>query len=153
MPFSTTRVIHPDWSDHNSRVNDDPSSVNCKIKIFDGDASTGGWNPTDGPVAGTAALLYGDPDGAPARVSFDLDRPFTKDNADQVTSTSIVLVQLPKTAQVKVFPGNTIQVVSVDKNGLEALADMTLRVLSQRRSGVSWGPTFDCVEMTGRASG
>lgn len=144
MPFPSTRVVHPEWSEHNSNVNDD---TNAQIEILNGTAS--GWNPTDGPTAGDGVVLY----AGPARVSYDLDRPFTKDNADQVTSTSIVLVQLPRSTQVKVFPGNTVNVLSVDGNGLEALATMTLRVLSQRHSGLSWGATMDCVEMVGRASG
>lgn len=148
MPLPSTRVFHPKWSEHNSKVNDDPNAL---IQILNGTATE--WNPTDGVVPGAADILYGGEDGAPARVSYDLDRPFTKDNADQVTSTSIVLVQLPRSAQIKVYPGNTVNVLSVDENGLEDLATMTLRVLSERHSGYSWGPTFDCVEMLGRASG
>lgn len=148
MPFSTTRVFHPKWSEHNSKVNDDPNAL---IQILNGTATD--WNPTNGVVPGASDILYGGEDGAPARVSYDLDRPFTKDNADQVTSTGIVLVQLPRTVQVRVYPGNTINVLSVDENGLEDLANIALRVLLQRRSGYSWGATFDCVEMVGRKSG
>jgi len=144
MPFPSTKVFHPKWSEHNSKVNDDP---NCVIEILYGTSTD--WNPTDGPVPGEADELY----TGPARVSYDLDRPFTKDNADQITSTSIVLVQLPRDVQVKVYPGNTINVLSVDENGLEDLAEIALRVLSQRRSGYSWGATFDCMETTGRADG
>lgn len=149
MPLPSTRVIHPDWSEHNSLVNEDESAVNCVIEILDGDNSTTGWNPVDGPTPGDVDELY----TGPARASYDLDRPFTKDNADQVTSTSIVLVQLPRDAQFRVHPGNTVNVLSVDKNGLQAIAGMKLRVLSQRHSGLSWGATFDCVEMVGRAKG
>lgn len=148
MPLPSTRVIHPDWSEHNGLINEDPSAVNCVIDILAGTSTD--WNPTDGPVPGASTVLYGD---RPARASYDLDRPFTKDNADQVTSTSIVLIQLPRSFQGKVYPGNTINVKSVDKNGLQDLAGMNLRVLSQRHSGLSWGATFDCVEMTGRAAG
>jgi hypothetical protein len=147
MPLPTTRVIHPDWSEHNANVNDDPSAVNAVIQILNGTSTD--WNSTDGVVPGTGTELY----SGPARVSYDLDRPFTKDNADQVTSTSIVLVQLPRTAQVRVYPGNTVNVISVDKNGLQGLAGISARVLSQRRSGLSWGATFDCVEMVGRKDG
>lgn len=147
MPLPTTRVIHPDWSEHNANVNEDISAVNAVIEILNG--TTTGWNPTDGAVPGAGVELY----SGPARVSYDLDRPFTKDNADQLTSTSIILVQLPRTVQVRVYPGNTVNVISVDKNGLQALAGISARVLSQRRSGLSWGATFDCVEMVGRASG
>lgn len=147
MPFPSTRVIHPDWSEHNALINEDESAVNCQIEILNGTSTD--WNTTDGVVPGAGVELY----SGPARASYDLDRPFTKDNADQVTSTSIVLVQLPRSVQVKVYPGNTINVLSVDKNGLQALAGINLRVLSQRHSGLSWGATFDCVEMAGRASG
>lgn len=144
MPFPSTQVFHPQWSEHNSSVNDDPNAV---IEILAGDSDD--WNPTDGVVPGDADELY----TGPARVSYDLDRPFTKDNADQVTSTSIILVQLPRDAQFKVYPGNTVNVLSVDQNGLVNLAGIALRVLSQRHSGYSWGVTFDCMETVGRASG
>jgi hypothetical protein len=147
MPFPSTRVIHPQWSEHNSLVNEDESAINCLIEILDGDSDD--WTPEAGVIPGEEDELY----TGPARVSYDLDRPFTKDNADQVTSTSVILVQLPRDAQVKVYPGNTINVLSVDQNGLQTLAGIKLRVLSQRRSGLSWGATFDAMETVGRASG
>ena len=147
MPLPGTKVVHPEWAARHGAVSD--AAMNASITIFKG--TTDDWNPTDGLVAGAGNVIY---DG-PARVSYDLDRPFTKDNADQITTTSVILVALPRTTVFTVLPdsGMTVKVVSVDGNGLSAIAQATLRVLKARHSGLSFGVVLDCSEMVGRTNG
>ena len=147
MPFPGTRVVHPRWGAQGGGVSD--AAMNAHVRILEGTAA--GWSLTSGPVAGADVVVY---DG-PARVSYDLDRPFTKDNADQVTTTATVLVALPRTAAPTVMPvaGMTGKVDSVDDNGLSDFSESTLRVLHTRRSGLSFGIVMDCSEMVGRTNG
>ena len=147
MPFPGTKVVHPAWGAHHGAVSDE--AMNASIKILKGNASD--WTAADGLVPGADNVIY----AGPARVSYDLDRPFTKDNADQVTTTAIVLVALPRTATFTVLPdsGMTVKVEAVDENGLPDIAQATLRVLKSRHSGLSFGVVLDCIEMVGRTNG
>lgn len=147
MPFPGTHVVHPDWGKTHGAVSDE--AMNATIRILKGTAA--GWNSVDGPTAGDGNVIY----AGPARVSYDLDRPFTKDNADQVTTTSVILVALPRTATFTTLPdsGMTVKVEAVDGNGLNAIAQATLRVLKSRHSGLSFGVVLDCIEMVGRTNG
>ena len=123
--------------------------MNTTIRILNGTATE--WTPEAGVVEGTAEVLY----VGPARVSYDLDRPFTKDNADQVTTTSVILVALPRGAVLARLPGSgmTVKVDAVDDNGQPEFAEATLRVLKARHSGLSFGVVMDCSEMVGRTNG
>ena len=147
MPFPGTQVVHPEWGEHHGAVSD--GAMNAAIKIFKGNGSD--WTVAGGLAEGTDNVIY---DG-PARVSYDLDRPFTKDNADQVTTTAVILVALPRTTTFTVLPdsGMTVKVLSVDDNGLNAIAEATLRVIKARHSGLSFGVVLDCSEMVGRTNG
>ena len=147
MPFPGTKVIHPDWGVHHGEVSD--SAMNAVITILKGNATE--WTLETGPTVGPDNVIY----AGPARVSYDLDRPFTKDNADQITTTAVILVALPRTTTFTVLPdsGMTVQVESVDSNGLDAIAQATLRVLKSRHSGLSFGVVLDCIEMVGRTNG
>ena len=147
MPFPGTKVVHPEWGARHGEVSDE--AMNAQVTILKGNASD--WTPADGLIEGADNVIY---DG-PARVSYDLDRPFTKDNADQVTTTSIVLVALPRTTTFTVLPdsGMTVKVNSVDANGLPDIAQATLRVIKARHSGLSFGVVLDCSEMVGRTNG
>lgn len=147
MPFPGASVVHPQWGKRHGAVSD--GAMNAVIKIFKGNGSD--WTPADGLVEGADNVIY---DG-PARVSYDLDRPFTKDNADQLTTTAVILVALPRTTTFTVLPesGMTVKVLSVDDNGLDAIAEATLRVIKARHSGLSFGVVLDCSEMVGRTNG
>lgn len=146
-PLPSTRVVHPDWAAAHGAVSD--SAMNCTISILDGSLTD--WTPETGPIESVSPMLY----TGPARVSYDLDRPFTKDNADQVTTTSVILVALPRTADMDRLPesGMTVKIISVDGNGLPEFAATTLRILKARHSGLSFGIVLDCVEMVGRTNG
>lgn len=147
MPFPGAKVVHPKWGEHHGEVSD--SAMNAVVTILKGNST--GWTATAGPTVGADNIIY----TGPARVSYDLDRPFTKDNADQVTTTSVILVALPRTTVFTVLPdsGMTVRVESVDSNGLNAIARATLRVLKSRHSGLSFGVVLDCIEMVGRTNG
>lgn len=147
MPFPGTRVVHPAWGVKHGEVSDD--AMNATIAILKGNATD--WKAATGPVVGADNVIY----SGLARVSYDLDRPFTKDNADQVTTTAVVLVALPRDAVLPVLPdsGMTVKVLAVDSNGLNALVQATLRVLKARHSGLSFGVVLDCTEMVGRTNG
>lgn len=147
MPFPGAKVVHPKWGEKHGEVSD--SAMNAVVTVLRGNAT--GWTATTGPTVGTDNVIY----TGPARVSYDLDRPFTKDNADQVTTTSVILVALPRTTVFTVLPdsGMTVRVESVDSNGLDAIARATLRVLKSRHSGLSFGVVLDCIEMVGRTNG
>ncbi len=123
--------------------------MNAQITILKGNASD--WTPSGGLDEGADNIIY---DGR-ARVSYDLDRPFTKDNADQVTTTAIVLVALPRTVTFTTLPesGMTVKVEAVDDNGLPEIVRATLRVIKARHSGLSFGVVLDCSEMVGRTNG
>ena len=123
--------------------------MNASVRVMT--ASAADWNTTDGVVPGSPTVLY----TGPARVSYDLDRPFTKDNADQVTTTSVILVALPRSAPLTALPqsGMTVKVDTVDENGLPEFAPATLRILKARHSGLSFGIVMDCSEMSGRTNG
>lgn len=146
-PFPGARVVHPRWAEKHGAVSDD--AMNTSIRVFHG--TTTDWSPDAGPVRGEGTLLY----TGVARVSYDLDRPFTKDNAGQVTTTSVILVALPRTTTLEQLPesGMTVKVDSVDWNGLPEFAATTLRVIKARHSGLSFGVVMDCVEMVGRTNG
>lgn len=146
-PLPSTRVVHPLWGDHHGAVSD--AAMNATIRIIRG--STTDWTPEDGPIAGFDNVVY----TGTARVSYDLDRPFTKDNADQVTTTAVILVALPRSAVLSELPdsGMTVKVDAVDQNGLSEFATATLRILKTRHSGLSFGIVMDCVEMVGRTNG
>lgn len=147
MPFPGTHVVHPRWGAKHGAVSD--SSMNTMIRIVKG--TTTDWTPADGAVEGFSDVVY----TGPARVSYDLDRPFTKDNADQVTTTSVILVALPRDAALAALPqsGMTVKVDTVDANGLPEFAAATLRILKARHSGLSFGIVMDCSEMSGRTNG
>jgi len=147
MPFPGTHVVHPAWGDTHCAVSDE--AMNAVVTILKGTATD--WTPATGPTVGLDNVIY----AGPARVSYDLDRPFTKDNADQLTTTSVILVALPRTTTFTVLPdsGMTVKVESVDSNGLNAIAHATLRVLKARHSGLSFGVVLDCSEMVGRTNG
>lgn len=147
MPFPGTHVVHPDWGKTHGDVSD--AAMNATVTIYKGTAA--GWNAVDGPTAGDGNVIY----TGEARVSYDLDRPFTKDNADQITTTAVILVALPRTAEFTALPdsGMTVKVESVDDNGLPDIAEATLRVLKSRHSGLSFGVVLDCIEMVGRTNG
>lgn len=147
MPFPGTKVAHPEWGERHGEVSD--RAMNSLVTILKGNASD--WTPAGGLVEGADNVIY---DG-PARVSYDLDRPFTKDNADQVTTTAVILVALPRTTTFTVLPdsGMTVKVNSVDENGLPGIAQATLRVIKARHSGLSFGVVLDCSEMVGRTNG
>lgn len=123
--------------------------MNATISILKG--ITTDWTPEAGPIVGVGNEIY----AGPARVSYDLDRPFTKDNADQVTTTSVILVALPREVDLEPLPesGMTIRVEGVDQNGLPQFAISYLRILKARHSGLSFGVVIDCVEMVGRTNG
>ena len=123
--------------------------MNATVRILKGSATD--WTAADGPIVGPSGLIY----EGPARVSYDLDRPFTKDNADQVTTTSVILVALPRDAVLVPLPesGMTVKVDAVDENGLPEIASATLRILKARHSGLSFGVVVDCIEMVGRTNG
>jgi hypothetical protein len=146
-PFPGTHVVHPRWAAKHGAVSD--TAMNTTIRIIT--ASTADWTPEAGLVPGLTSTVY----SGPARVSYDLDRPFTKDNADQVTTTSVILVALPRDAVLGTLPesGMTVKVDTVDSNGLAEFAAATLRVLKSRHSGLSFGIVLDCVEMVGRTNG
>ena len=147
MPFPGTHVVHPDWGVKHGAVSDE--AMNATITVLKGNATD--WTLETGPTVGLDNVIY----AGPARVSYDLDRPFTKDNADQVTTTAVILVALPRTTTFTVLPesGMTVRVESVDSNGLNAIAQATLRVLKSRHSGLSFGVVLDCIEMVGRTNG
>lgn len=147
-PIPTTRVVHPRWAKHHGEVSD--RAMNAIITIFKGTSTT--WTPESGAVPGAENVIY---QSKPARVSYDLDRPFTKDNADQVTTTSMILVALPRDAVLVELPesGMTVRVESVDGNGLPQFAKTTLRIIKARHSGLSFGIVMDCSEMVGRTNG
>lgn len=146
-PLPSTRVVHPLWGATHGRVSD--AAMNATIRIVKGNATD--WTPETGPVVGADNVVY----NGPARISYDLDRPFTKDNADQVTTTSVILVALPRTATLPALPdsGMTVHVDAVDYNGLPPFAVSTMRVLKARHSGLSFGIVIDCAEMVGRTNG
>lgn len=148
MPLPSTSVFHPEWSQHAAATTDEVT--NADIQIIAG-LEEGGWVPGEGVSGpGTANVLY---DGR-ARITYDRNRAITKDNADQVTSTGSVLVALPRTVTVDVQPGNTVKVVAVDVNGpLGEFVGRTMRVLTVRVSGFSWGTVLDCHESRGRSNG
>jgi len=148
MPFPGTHVVHPEWGAKHGEVSD--SAMNATISILKGNATN--WTVADGPTVGADNVIY---ESKPARVSYDLDRPFTKDNADQVTTTAVILVALPRDAVLAQLPesGMTVKVEAVDTNGLPEFAEATLRVLKARHSGLSFGIVMDCVEMVGRTNG
>lgn len=147
-PLPSTRVIHPRWGAKHGAVSDD--AMNAVISIMAG--TTADWTPEAGLVPGEGNFIYR---SKPARVSYDLDRPFTKDNADQVTTTSVILVALPRDAVLDRLPGSgmTVKVESVDENGIPEFAQATLRILKARHSGLSFGIVMDCSEMSGRTNG
>ena len=147
MPFPGTSVVHPEWGAHHGAVSDE--AMNAAVQILRG--TTEDWTPADGLIPGAGNVIY----AGPARVSYDLDRPFTKDNADQVTTTAVVLVALPRTTTFTVLPdsGMTVKVLTADANGLPEIAQATLRVLKSRHSGLSFGVVLDCIEMVGRTNG
>lgn len=146
-PFPGTHVVHPRWGAKHGAASD--GSMNCQIRILKGTATD--WTPQAGAVVGASNVVY----TGPARVSYDLDRPFTKDNADQVTTTSVILVALPRDAVLGELPksGMTVKVDEVDENGLPQFVDATLRILKSRHSGLSFGIVMDCSEMSGRTNG
>lgn len=146
-PIPSTRVVHSRWGARHGQVSD--RAMNTVVRVLKG--TTTDWTAEDGPVPGTGTTIY----HGPARVSYDLDRPFTKDNADQVTTTSVILVALPRDAVMADLPesGMTVRVESVDANGLPEFADSVLRILKARHSGLSFGIVMDCIEMVGRSNG
>jgi hypothetical protein len=146
-PLPGTHVVHPLWAETHGAVSD--AAMNATIQIING--STTDWTPETGVVEGADDTIY----VGKARVSYDLDRPFTKDNADQVTTTSVILVALPRDAVLLPLPesGMTVKVITVDGNGLPEIAAATLRILKARHSGLSFGVVMDCVEMVGRTNG
>lgn len=146
-PLPSTRVVHPRWAAKHGAVSDD--AMNTQIRILAGTRTD--WTPETGPIETAAEVLY----AGPARVSYDLDRPFTKDNADQVTTTSVILVALPRDVVLSRLPGSgmTVKVDSVDANGLPEFVQSTLRILKARHSGLSFGIVMDCSEMSGRSNG
>lgn len=147
MPLPSTRVVHPKWSEHYAQTTDE--AENSRIQILAGTSED--WVPGEGATSGEGNVLY---DG-PARVTYDLDRAITKDNADQVTSVGTVLVALRRSVPSHVAqPGNTVRVVEGDVNGpLGDFVQRTLRVLTVRVSGYSWGTLLDCHESAGRTNG
>ena len=146
MPLPSTRVFHPRWSEHASETTD--QAENVRIKLLEGTAE--GWVPGEGAVSGDGNVLY---DG-PARMTYDRDRAITKDNADQVTSTGSVLIALPRSVNLDVQPGSTVQILEGDVNGpVGVFVKRTLRVLTVRVSGYSWGTVLDCHESRGRSNG
>lgn len=146
-PLPGTRVVHPRWGEAHGAVSD--RAMNTTIRVLHG--TTTGWTAAEGASEGVGNLIY----AGPARVSYDLDRPFTKDNADQVTTTSVILVALPREAVLPSLPesGMTVKVDEVDANGLPEFAATTLRILKARHSGLSFGIVMDCIEMKGRTNG
>lgn len=145
MPFPSTKIIHPRWGAEHGEVSD--GAMNTTVRVLHG--TTTDWNPTDGPVVGANNVIY----EGPARVSYDLDRPFTKDNADQITTTSAIVVALPRSVTVMPESGMTVLVLTVDDNGLARFVNTTLRVVKARHSGLSFGMVMDCQEMVGRTNG
>jgi hypothetical protein len=146
MPFASTKIFHPRWSENSAESTD--TAMNSRVRVLDGTSED--WVQGQGPVTGDGVVLY---DG-PARVSYDLDRAITEDNADQVTSIGTVLVALPRAVDVNPHPGGTVQVWTNDSNG--PLGDSpvrTLRILTVRESGYSWGMVLDCHESRGRSNG
>lgn len=146
-PFPGTRVVHPRWGERHGAVSDD--AMNTTIRVLHGTATD--WTLSTGPLESDGTLIY---EGL-ARVSYDLDRPFTKDNAGQVTTTSVILVALPRDAVLVQLPesGMTVKVDSVDSNGLPEFVNTTLRIIKARHSGLSFGIVMDCMEMVGRTNG
>lgn len=148
MPLPATRVFHPEWSQRVSETTD--GAENVRVQLIEG-LDVGGWVPGEGvSTPGLEHVLY---DG-PARLTYDLDRAITKDNGDQVTSTGTVLVALPRSVSVNAAPGNTVRVLDGDVNGPTGMfVARTLRVLTVRVSGYSWGTLLDCHESRGRSNG
>ena len=147
MPLPSTTVFHPQWSALAAETTDEAENV--RIQIIEG-LEEGGWQPGVGVVPGTENVLY---DGR-ARMTYDRDRAITKDNADQVTSTGSILVALPRGVNLDVQPGSTVRIIEGDVNGpLGEFVKRTLRVLTVRVSGFSWGTVLDCHESRGRSNG
>lgn len=146
-PLPGTHVVHPRWGAKHGAVSSD--AMNTTIRVLHGTATD--WTPGTGPLESDGTLIY---EGV-ARVSYDLDRPFARDNAGQVTTTSVILVALPRDAVLVGLPesGMTVKVDSVDENGLPEFVATTLRIIKARHSGLSFGIVMDCVEMVGRTNG
>lgn len=88
VPFDTTRVIDPDWSQHHAPVA--AGGMNATVQIFNPADDVPGWDP----VTESQGLVHGAPvyDG-PARVQ-ELNRPDQATQADQEVTSHQYLVQI-----------------------------------------------------------
>lgn len=125
--------------------------VNAQVEIIRAGADASTWTVEHGLTPGTPTTVY----SGRGRVSYDLDRPATKDNADQITSAALVLVALPRDVDTRIDPrpGDSVRASILDQNGMPEEPALVLQVFAVRRSGLSWGITMDCYETRGRTNG
>lgn len=119
-PLTSTRVMHPRWSEHHAPVTAGTMNATCEITHG---ATGGGWDPATGPTSGTPTVTY----TGRCRVAYDSTQPRDTDAADQVITIRTVNVALPAGSAPQ-GPGARLRVTAVDANGPAGMVGRVLTV-------------------------
>lgn len=135
MPFPSTRVVHPAWSQHHRPTAEGAQTATCTII---GPGTGGGWDPVTGPTAGAAGqLLYDDTCAIEAQVA----APDRSDAAGQATTEHPYLVSI-RHAAPDIPIGARVTVTACPDDA--ALVGKVLTVADVQYGSLQWDRVLMC---------
>ncbi|MFC8732177.1 DUF6093 family protein [Luteimicrobium sp. NPDC057192] len=136
MPFDTTTVIPPTWSEHHRPVTEGAMSATIRLE----NPGESGWDPVNGSTPGTPTVLW----SGLARVQQNDTQSGQADAVDQDVALTTYLVVIPKDAPQPTADVTSVVITGNAENGDPDLVGKRFTVRSVETGSLTWERDLTC---------